>query len=942
MITKLFKSYAYNLKDIHMRKGGRYDSDKTTLWVFWDLETIRFSLRGEQRVVYAVFRVYEVGPRFSRINKVTTYSKRIVGCGVIEGKIILNEFMEEVFQGVVGIAERKRRRAVFYIAHNFSGFDYTFILEYLALKTIDKKSIWNFQPLLVENKIYIIKGVAPVKFTVTFICSLLLLTRSLDSLRKDFGLRKRKIKYPIELLQDIRYVDPELKLIKPVINLQLFREDLQFKLKNNFPEYVVIEENTLLYEDILEYYCKLDVELLREVYHKFILGYFKENPDLYPPYRIFITAARLTMFTFIRKFGEDSNIKYIKYKSDLFDSLKASYQGGRTEVNEHWIVNEDWRIWHYDFPGIYGKIIQNKLPVGNPILYTPHSKEDINAIDISEMINYIIKEDKFAFIKCTAHVPPDIDLCVLPIFAEFTRRLIKKNCPEIIDILGSGGKLYFPAGDLTRCTWTHLEIKLALKLGVTFTKVIEVVIFETGTPLKEYSLLITAKKNEIKKLGKKREEKLYKILLNSLYGKFGRAFGERKETHFKPWDELREAMNVSIENNIDKKGRSVKVKCENWKIVDNVGIYTTEVKRTWLKTSYENISLSSAISSMGRVALAEIILELKKHNKGIKFKYCDTDSVFIEYYKQPFHPAILDKEWTNYSSGIFLSPKRYILWGEDPINAVDIKIKGVNKKSAEMHLKGWRYKHFINEIGRCEIQKYMMHFEGNLKFNKNLKKNSLDEWIGITIQSVGKKLIPFKFPKRIINFITGETSPYVWRRLLDICDKKKIRMLAGRSTISTNNRRMPWIMRPVGEEDELTNNLGLKVVGEQAFQYGDLQVFFKEEKGNKRYYVYKPDIDDSDFACLIYSFLEHNWIQERQWIKITVAIDTLPRGLEWKSLGNAIIDLGTLRSFGREHFSDQLTNFINHFENEYDTSNRTTHVDYLQFIFLMKNLDQKE
>lgn len=107
-------------------------------------------------------------------------------------------------------------------------------------------------------------------------------------------------------------------------------------------------------------------------------------------------------------------------------------------------------------------------------------------------------------------------------------------------------KLLFPVGEWSGW-YTHVELREAKKLGYTIKKVHETIYFnETCEPFKEYVDDLYKKRLEYKEQ-KSEMETITKLLLNSLYGKFGQKFIDKenvvsslifnpKETKFKNFE----------------------------------------------------------------------------------------------------------------------------------------------------------------------------------------------------------------------------------------------------------------------------------------------------------------------------------------------------------------------------------------------------------------------
>ena len=88
----------------------------------------------------------------------------------------------------------------------------------------------------------------------------------------------------------------------------------------------------------------------------------------------------------------------------------------------------------------------------------------------------------------------------------------------------SNGRIYFPTGNI-HGWYSKTDIELALENGCTLNKIYWVLCFDTFTDLKDYALDIYSKRMNAQRAEQEFESKTFKLLGNSLYGKFG----ERRE-----------------------------------------------------------------------------------------------------------------------------------------------------------------------------------------------------------------------------------------------------------------------------------------------------------------------------------------------------------------------------------------------------------------------------
>ena len=223
------------------------------------------------------------------------------------------------------------------------------------------------------------------------------------------------------------------------------------------------------------------------------------------------------------------------------------------------------------------------------------------------------------------------------------------------------GKVIFPYGSL-RGSWSHVELRHAVEnCGCVITKVFESIYYLlTITPFKAYVEDLYSKRREyLDEPEYNPMEKVTKLMMNSLFGKFGEKFDNKGSTVHK--DALTEKdMNSAI---------SVEVIGDFYKFVDNqepkahcIPIWAIYV------TSYGRIKLHKALAS---------------HNA----LYCDTDSL-ITFDEVPTSTMLGDlKLEMKVVKGITIKPKMYACYSDKGKDYV--KIKGLGVKYQPTSLKAF-------------------------------------------------------------------------------------------------------------------------------------------------------------------------------------------------------------------------------------------------------------
>lgn len=179
----------------------------------------------------------------------------------------------------------------------------------------------------------------------------------------------------------------------------------------------------------------------------------------------------------------------------LLDQFNA-YYGGRTEAFSRGLIKN---YNYYDFNSLYPSVMINEFP-------DPNSKRICykNSIKYIEAFEGVSNVDVFC---------PEMEYPYLP--------------------LRTDTKLLFPCGNFSGW-YTHLELRRALELGYVIKRIRKTIYFkETCEPFRDYVIDLYNKRLEYKKQGSSMEY-IVKILLNSLYGKFGQKFMNRDS--WRPFD----------------------------------------------------------------------------------------------------------------------------------------------------------------------------------------------------------------------------------------------------------------------------------------------------------------------------------------------------------------------------------------------------------------------
>lgn len=368
-------------------------------------------------------------------------------------------------------------------------------------------------------------------------------------------------------------------------------------------------------------YLKADVKGLYEVLHM-----LKELTGLE---ELKLTTASTAVEMYKQDNPENYELATFPHWSKEKDAyMREAYYGGRTEVFKP--VAE--HAYHYDVNSLYPYIMmQGKFPVGYPY----ESRDSVHAAKIWQA--YLDDEYSACIVTATVRVPESAgDYPPLPYRRD--------------------GKLIFPVGEFTG-TWVGGELDMACRYcDVEIVKVHKAYAWQHSIPIFE-KFIGRMMDGKINSTGAKRE--FYKLIQNSLYGKFGQN-PERK----------------LVGPYTGKLVGSDKVQFVYRTIYGNLCEYTARRHSPFMQPHIAAFITSAARTHM----LAAMLRERKYGNTVI---YMDTDSLVLE---KPMEKAFVDPTYygafkleSKVKEGIYLLPKLYAevegIVGEDGKSI--IKAKGV-------------------------------------------------------------------------------------------------------------------------------------------------------------------------------------------------------------------------------------------------------------------------
>jgi hypothetical protein len=545
--------------------------------------------------------------------------------------------------------------------HNLSAFDGIFLLYSLSKMSSDKEKDIKITPVFKDKSM--INKVNFSKYTINFRDSYLMLPISLKKLSIQFKVDHVKTVFPYDFLNDKFNDNIDLNYTGSIPDVTYFSGKTLTEKVENYSKYLIeaYEINNNLFtswslKDETERYCINDCISLHEILTKF-------NEEIFRKFKINIhntpTLPALSIFrsNFLGKLEKDGyRIPLIDGK--LYDDIRVSYTGGSTEM----YIPSNLTPQEILHPSDNNKNNQLVKCYDVNSLYPTNMAKDMLMPVVSKNKNYItyfegdisLKDSKpFGFFNTIVKTPTELAHPILQIRYDTST------------LGGTGIKTISPLGHFSSMFFSE-EIYNSEKYGYKHD-IKSGYLFDKHDVFKEFI-------DEIFKIKQKHTPNdpwyiISKLLLNSLYGKFGQ----------NPQFDKHVIINVDELNNYQ----------DNFEILESTDLFNNNLLIRYRDrpgrlenfskfNNKKNVSipLASAITSYARIFMSEY-----KNNSKYILLYTDTDSAFII---GDFEQKLIGKElgqWkleNTFKKIIFLSPKVYC--GITVDDKVVVKIKGFKNK----------------------------------------------------------------------------------------------------------------------------------------------------------------------------------------------------------------------------------------------------------------------
>lgn len=567
--------------------------------------------------------------------KVTNGKMEAICISIFDGKIkksfFIDDFLtsEEMIIRAIKYLNKPKYNGFKVYAHNFSSFDAIFILSRLVKNA--KLEIKNRDGVLIEIKCRFSRNVS-----ITFRDSYLLLPSSLDSLAKNF-IKENKNLFPYDFVNKTN-----LDYNGDVPNISYFNdisqdEYLSYKSSFNNNKWNLKKETIK--------YCESDVILLYRVIRKFATRIFNlYHVDVLKYPTLPSLAFAIYRSNFLNEIWNISNLD-----GEIYKFISRSYSGGHVDLYYHQ-NNDNEKVYRYDVNSLYPYSMMNcSMPTGYPIQFEGNILDN----EIYDIVaNTFNLNERYGFFESNIETHKDL---FIPI-------ILKK-----IKIDKVGYRTIAPLGKWTDVYHSE-ELNNALKYGYKYTTN-KGYLFNKGYIFKDYVNSLY----ELKKSSNSGEPNyiISKLLLNSLYGRFG----------MNPYYLKSELLSNTELDNYIYLNDNIHI-YDKLELSDNLNLisyYKEDCNDKYDKSNNVNVAIASSITAFSRIHMSYF-----KQMDGYKVFYSDTDSIDLN---KPLPDEFVGKElgllklehvW---EKAIYISNKAYI--GIDKEGKIYRKLRGIKVNSKE-------------------------------------------------------------------------------------------------------------------------------------------------------------------------------------------------------------------------------------------------------------------
>lgn len=462
-------------------------------------------------------------------------------------------------------------------------------------------------------------------------------------------------------------------------------------------EYVTLLDKFEVRMEALKY-LEFDCRGLYEV-----LDMFKQK--IFEHGQVDITKAYSLSGVAFRLYRREALVELYRFTRAEDREIRLGYYGGNTEV---FVPHVKGALYLYDINSLYSSCMKSPMPRGRPVWYTADKVK-------SEW------ETFFGFVECTIFCPSTIRYPVLP---------VKSG-------IGTEARQYMPIGTF-RGLWFSEEIRFALRLGYEIREIHRGFAFLSGDLFSNF----VDKYYQAKSITESPvERKLFKLILNSVYGKIGQRLRDEYYMVLFSDDlselaekiEILECQQIICESPLTRYFVTFTLKPSYLLELEDKVEYSDFLIRYNSSRCLGSVAVSAAISSYGRIRQYEIIHKYKDH-----VCYTDTDSfVTTVPLDEPMQGKLGQLRFEGcFEEGYFLAPKVYGLKKEN--GEVRLRMAGVKTSLLKYddYVALYHNGKVTYQWEKIQVRPEAIYardrvviLEGDLSNKRRLVKNDLGLWI---------------------------------------------------------------------------------------------------------------------------------------------------------------------------------------------------------------------
>lgn len=376
-------------------------------------------------------------------------------------------------------------------------------------------------------------------------------------------------------------------------------------------------------------YCRNDVAVLRTAFFA-MFRYTQDIAGVTPGITAAMASNRVYRAGYYQGEKTAQGTQHLAY---INDAERAAYHGGRTDTFYKGVpLAPD--VYKYDVNSLYPYCMLGDMPV--------RYLQTGNADWVGGYDGYIILAHVDLFI------PPESDYGFLG-----------------LEGVKYDGRLIFPVGSYTAWVWEPL-LKIADRHGY-IKKVHKVLLYESEPIFDDYIADLFARRLEYKQSGNDAFQLLTKLMMNSLYGKFGQRQSGKWESVHPDSNEYLVMAGLGERFIQDWEGEPI----DYWQIADKLYRYTDGVGLA----RHSICSIAGYITAKGRAVLWNALAAVV--TQGGELYMCDTDSIVCDI---PLPPSFVHDSELG----------RFALEGKVPGNTCDFQAPKHYSYGGKLKLKGVR------------------------------------------------------------------------------------------------------------------------------------------------------------------------------------------------------------------------------------------------------------